>query len=228
VEVINKFPLVGIYGGTFDPIHYGHLRVAEELLDIAGLKQIIFVPSGMPRLRAAPAASRNHRAAMVRLAIQNNPLFSLDEREINRSGVSITVHSLREYKNEFGDNAALCFVLGIDAFVKIHQWSEWHELFKLCHLIIVARPGYTSLNEGQTLPAGIQEEFTARCVTNAGDLELRSSGYIYPAQTSLLEISASHIRSLIEAGRSIRYLLPANVADYIKSNCLYTVEAYEF
>lgn len=222
MEVINKFSLVGIYGGTFDPIHYGHLRIAEELLHIAGLKKIIFVPSGAPRLRAAPVASRNHRAAMVRLAIQDNPMFSLDEREINRPGVSTTVHSLREYKNEFGDNAALCFVLGIDAFVKIHQWSEWYELFKLCHLIIVARPGYTSLNEGQILPTGIQKEFTSRCVTNAGDLGLQSSGYIYPAQTSLLDISASHIRSLIKAGRSIRYLLPASVADYIKSNCLYT------
>ncbi len=222
MEVINKFPLIGIYGGTFDPIHYGHLRVAEELLDIAGLKQIIFVPSGAPRLRAAPAASRNHRAAMVRLAIQDNSMFSLDKREINRLGVSTTVHSLREYKNELGNNAALCFVLGIDAFVKIHQWSEWYELFNLCHLIIVARPGYIFLNEDPNLPIGIQKEFTSRCVTNAGDLGLKSSGCIYPAQTSLLDISASHIRSLIKAGKSIRYLLPASVSDYIKSNCLYT------
>lgn len=222
MKVVDKLPLIGIYGGTFDPIHYGHLRIAEELLDIVGLKRIIFVPSGAPRLRAAPVASRNHRAAMVHLAIQDNRLFSLDEREVNRLGVSTTVHSLREYKCELGDNSTLCFILGIDAFVKIHQWSEWQELFGLCHLIIVARPGYIAINEDQNLPAEIRKEFISRCVMNVSDLGLQSSGFIYTARTSLLEISASHIRSLINTGKSIRYLLPDNVSEYIKSNRLYT------
>lgn len=222
VETIDKFPLTGIYGGTFDPIHYGHLRIAEELLDIAGLKQIIFVPSGSPRLRNAPAASRCHRSAMVRLAIEGNNRFVLDEREINRSGISTTVQSLREYQCELDDNTVLCFILGTDAFVKINQWSEWRELFRLCHLIIVARPGYTSLTEDQNLPAEIRKEFTARCVQDAAALESQSSGFIYAAQTSLLEISASHIRALLCAGKSIRYLLPENVSDYIESNRLYT------
>ncbi|WP_297324918.1 nicotinate-nucleotide adenylyltransferase [Nitrosomonas sp.] len=222
MEAVDKFPLIGIYGGTFDPIHYGHLRIAEELLDIVGLQRIVFVPSGAPRLRAAPAASRNHRAAMVRLATQDNRLFSLDEREVNRLGVSTTVHSLREYKCELGDHSTLCFILGIDAFVKIHQWSEWQELFSLCHLIIVARPGYIAINEDQNLPAEIRKEFISRCVMNVSDLRLQSSGFIYTARTSLLEISASHIRSLINTGKSIRYLLPDNVSEYIKSNRLYT------
>lgn len=222
MKVVDKLPLIGIYGGTFDPIHYGHLRVAEELLDVAGLKRIVFVPSGAPRLRSAPVASRNHRAAMVHLAIQDNELFSLDEREVNRPGVSTTVHSLREYKCELGDSSTLCFILGIDVFVKIHQWSEWRELFSLCHLIIVARPGYIVVNEDQNLPTEIRKEFISRCVTDAGDLGLQSSGFIYTARTSLLEISASHIRSLINTGKSIRYLLPDNVSEYIKSNRLYT------
>ena len=213
--------MVGIYGGTFDPIHYGHLRIAEELLDIIGLERIIFVPSGAPRLRAAPVASRNHRSAMVRLAIEDNHMFSLDEREINRPGISTTVESLREYQNELGKNTALCFILGIDAFVKINQWHSWQELFKLCHIVVVARPGYASTDKHRGLPADIRKEFVSRRVLNANNLRLQCNGFIYTAQTSLLEISASHIRSLITAGKSIRYLLPENVSDYIKSNYLY-------
>lgn len=219
---IDKFPLIGIYGGTFDPIHYGHLRIAEELLDAISLKRIIFVPSGAPRLRAAPIAARNHRANMVHLAIRDNSMFSLDEREVNRPGVSTTIESLREYQCELGDSTALCFILGMDAFVKINQWHHWHELFSLCHMIIVARPGYTSNNDYQNLPTDIKKEFISRRVLDANDLGFQTSGFIYTAQTSLLEISASQIRSLISAGKSIRYLLPENVFDYIKSNCLYT------
>lgn len=221
VETIDKFPLTGIYGGTFDPIHYGHLRIAEELLDIAGLKQIIFVPSGSPRLRNAPAASRYHRSAMVRLAIEGNNKFVLDEREINRSGISTTVQSLREYRSELNDSTALCFILGVDAFIKLDQWTEWREIFRLCHLIIVARPGYVSLIEDRVLPIEIRDELSARCVQDAAALQSQSNGFIYAAQTSLLEISASHIRALLRAGKSIRYLLPENVSDYIKSNRLY-------
>lgn len=219
---IEKFPLIGIYGGTFDPIHYGHLRIAEELLDMISLKRIIFVPSGAPRLRAAPVAARNHRSNMVYLAIRDNSMFSLDEREVNRPGMSTTIESLREYRCELGDSTALCFILGMDAFVKINQWHHWHELFNLCHMIIAARPGYSSINDQQNLPADIKKEFISRRVLNANDLELQTSGFIYTAETTLLEISASHIRSLINAGKSIRYLLPESVSDYIKSNCLYT------
>ena len=221
MAVIDKFPLIGVYGGTFDPIHYGHLRIAEELIDIIGLKRIIFVPSGAPRLRVAPVASRNHRSAMVRMAIQNNDLFSLDEREINRPGTSATIASLREYQNELGINTALCFILGIDAFIKINQWHSWHKLFDLCHMIIVARPGYASIKDHQHLPPDVRNEFISRHVLDAKDLSIQPHGSIYAARTSLLEISASHIRSLIVAGKSIRYLLPENVSDYIKSNYLY-------
>ena len=221
-EVIDKFPLVGIYGGTFDPIHYGHLRIAEELLDSIGLQRMIFVPSGAPRLRAAPAASRGHRAAMVRLAIQDNSRFALDEREINRPGTSTTVQSLREYRCELGENTALCFVLGIDAFIKINQWSEWQTLLNLCHLIVVGRPGFVSISGEKDLPAEIRHEYSSRHAADASDLARQPGGCIYTTRTSLLEISASQIRSLIGTAKSIRYLLPENVSEYIKSNRLYT------
>ncbi|OQW39508.1 MAG: nicotinic acid mononucleotide adenylyltransferase [Proteobacteria bacterium SG_bin4] len=222
MSIINKLPLIGIYGGTFDPIHYGHLRIAEELCDTIGLQKIFFVPSGLPRLRQTPAASREHRAAMVRLAIEGNPRFELDTREINRTGVTATVQTLREYQHETRIDAAFCFILGIDAFIKIDQWTEWLELFNLCHFIIVARPGFASLTETQQFSDDVQHEFLSRRTAKVSDLALQSSGFIYTAQTSMLDISASQIRTLLSAGKSIRYLLPEKVHDYIKSNRLYT------
>ena len=217
----DKSSLVGIYGGTFDPIHFGHLRVAEELIDSINLQHIIFVPSGEPRLRNTPIGTRHQRTEMIRLAIQDNHQFSIDEREINRSGMSATVESLREYRSEWGRNAVLIFILGIDAFRKINEWHHWRELFDLCHIIVVPRPGYVSVDDHQNLPEEIKTELIARCVLDAKDLKLQTHGAIYTAQTSLLEISATQIRSLISTGRSIRYLLPENVSDYIKINHLY-------
>ncbi len=220
--IIARMSLIGIYGGTFDPIHYGHLRIAEELTDMAGMQRIMFIPSGSPRLRNEPAASRNHRVAMTRLAIQDNPRFSLDEREVNRPGISTTVQTLREYRHELGDDAALSFIVGIDAFMKLNQWTEWLELFRLGHLIVVARPGYIPLEEDQQLPAEVRNEYIARRTTDASDLGSQPGGFIYAAHTSMLDISASRIRALINAGKSIRYLLPDNVSGYIQSNRLYT------
>lgn len=213
--------MIGIYGGTFDPIHYGHLRIAEELAELIDLSRVIFVPSGTPRLRAAPVASRNHRSYMVSLAIYGNGKFLLDEREIHRNGISTTVESLREYRNEIGDSSALCFLLGIDAFIKINQWYNWQSLFDLCHIIIVPRPGYSFIDDDHYLHDDIKKELISRNVKNPRDLTLQANGFVYCAHTSLLEISASYIRSLIRDGKSIRYLLPDNVSDFIKENGLY-------
>lgn len=220
-KTVDTLSLTGIYGGTFDPIHYGHLRIAEELLDLTGLEKIIFVPSGEPRLREKPAASKTQRAEMVKLAIQGNERFAIDEREVNRNGVSVTVQSLREFRRDAGVDTALCFILGMDAFSKIDQWFEWRELFTLCHLIVVARPGYLSIAEERNWSVAVEAEFAARGVIDAGDLARESSGLIYAAKTSLLDISASRIRALTAAGKSIRYLLPESVNDYIKHNKLY-------
>lgn len=197
------------------------MRIAEELADLIGLTRVIFVPSGTPRLRTAPIASRNHRSQMVGLAIQGNDKFLLDEREINRDGISTTVESLREYRREVGDNTALCFLLGIDAFIKINQWHSWQELFHLCHIIVVPRPGYSFIDDHRDLHDDIRKEIVSRHVQNPSDLTLQANGFVYTAHTSLLDISASYIRSLIPARKSIRYLLPENVADYIKENSLY-------
>jgi len=220
---MTKQKLIGIYGGTFDPIHYGHLRVAEELVDNITFDRFYFVPAGEPRLRDIPFASKLQRAEMVRLAIADHPVFKLDEREIKRQGTSTTVESLREYHTELkGQAVALCFVMGADTFAKLHYWYSWYELFELCHLIIVDRPGSLLMKNQHDLPEEIRQVCASRWVTRSDALTSQSSGMIYVAPTTLLDISATKIRERVAAGKSIRYLLPEPVADFIKTNHLYT------
>lgn len=213
--------LIGILGGTFDPIHYGHLRVAEEIVEMVNLHEMRFIPAGVPYLRHIPIASPQHRAAMVRAAIQNNPRFILDEREIHRPGPSYSVESLRELKQEMGENATLYFVIGADAFMKLAGWRSWRELFGLCHFIIAARPGHALATNHGILPQELGEECLHRWVSSADDLKCAPSGLIFVAPTTLLDISATAIRARIAAKTSVRYLLPDAVLDYIETNHLY-------
>jgi len=217
----SGFPLVGIFGGTFDPIHYGHLRVAEEIVEAVGLQKMYFVPAGMPRLRHAPVALPQHRAEVVRLAIQNNPAFVLDEREIYRDGVSYSIDSVREFKQEFGEEVRLCFVLGVDAFIKLAEWNSWRELFNLCHFIISTRPGYTLTSINELLPKKLKKECSQRWASSADSLRNDTSGLIFIVSTTMLDISATSIRAHIAAGRSVRYLVPDMAGSYISANKLY-------
>ncbi|MDO8436624.1 MAG: nicotinate-nucleotide adenylyltransferase [Nitrosomonadaceae bacterium] len=218
----SESSFIGIFGGTFDPIHYGHLRIAEEVVETIGLREMRFTPAGMPRLRYAPIASPQHRAAMVQAAIRNNPRFVLDERETHRPGTSYSVESLRELRQEMGENITLCFVMGADAFMKLAEWHSWRELFRLCHIIIAARPGHVLATDHDVLPQELKEECTQRWVSSASGLECASSGLIYVAPTTPLDISATAIRTRISAKSSVRYLLPDAVLDYIEMNHLYS------
>ena len=214
-------PLVGIFGGTFDPIHYGHLRIAEEIVKTVGLQKLYFVPAGMPRLRHSPVASPQHRVEIVRLAIQKNPDFVLDEREINRGGVSYSIDTVREFKQEFGEEIRLCFVLGADAFINLPEWNNWKELFNLCHFIVSTRPGYTLTLIKELLSKELREECSQRWVSNTESLRKDTSGLIFIASTTMLDISATSIRAHIAVGRSVRYLVPDIAVNYISENKLY-------
>ena len=214
-------PLVGIFGGTFDPIHYGHLRIAEEIVKTVGLQKLYFVPAGMPRLRHSPVASPQHRVEIVRLAIQKNPDFVLDEREINRGGVSYSIDTVREFKQEFGEEIRLCFVLGADAFINLPEWNNWKELFNLCHFIVSTRPGYTLTLIKELLSKELREECSQRWVSNTESLRKDTSGLIFIASTTMLDISATSIRAHIAVGRSVRHLVPSVTVNYISENKLY-------
>ena len=214
-------PLVGIFGGTFDPIHYGHLRVAEEIVETVGLQKMYFVPAGMPRLRHSPVASSQHRVEIVRLAIQKNPDFVLDEREIYRDGVSYSIDTVREFKQEFGEEVRLCFILGADAFIKLPEWNNWKELFNLCHFIVSTRPGYSLTLIKELLSKELREECSQRWVSNTESLKKDTSGLIFIASTTMLDISATSIRAHIAVGRSVRHLVPSVTVNYISENKLY-------
>ena len=214
-------PLVGIFGGTFDPIHYGHLRVAEEIVETVGLQKMYFVPAGMPRLRHSPVASSQHRVEIVRLAIQKNPDFVLDEREIYRDGVSYSIDTVREFKQEFGEEVRLCFILGADAFIKLPEWNNWKELFNLCHFIVSTRPGYSLTLIKELLSKELREECSQRWVSNTESLRKDTSGLIFIASTTMLDISATTIRAHIAVGRSVRHLVPSVTVNYISENKLY-------
>lgn len=217
----KNISLVGIYGGTFDPIHYGHLRIAEELVESVGFCKLYFIPSGSPRLRQAPSASKYHRVAMLRAAIQGNAKFILDEREIYRSGESRSVVTLRELRDELAEDFVLCFLMGMDVFVKLSKWYCWRELFQLCHLVIVDRHGYISTVNNNGFTEEINQEVMCRKATHASELKNTSSGLVLTVPTTMLDISATVIRANIANKKSIRYLLPDTVLEYIETNHLY-------
>lgn len=215
----SEFRLIGVFGGTFDPIHFGHLRLAEEIAESLGLHQVRFIPAGVPPLRQTPRTPPEHRLAMVQAAVSGNPRFVADDREIRRTGMSYTVETLESLKRGLG-GAALCLLLGADAFAGLTEWRRWRELFELAHLVVADRPGHALGAEG--LPEALAREWRTRLAASAGALTGADHGLVYPAPTTLLDISASGIRRRLASGRSARYLLPAAVLDYIQDNSLYT------
>lgn len=212
---------IGILGGTYDPIHFGHLRLAEEMLELANLQQIRFIPTGTPPHRDTPQVSAQHRSAMVQLAIADQPAFVLDGREVNRTTLCYTVDTLRELRAELGEAQPLCLLMGGDAFLQLHTWHEWEQLFELAHIVVGYRPGFTLEERIHSAPEQLQRHYKQRLCAVAA-LSQQPSGGVVELAIPKLEISATLIRSRVEENRSIRYLLPNAVADYIHQHHLYT------
>jgi nicotinate-nucleotide adenylyltransferase len=192
-------PLLGILGGTFDPIHLGHLRLAEEMREALCLARVHFVPAAIPPHRAQPALSPADRFELVRCAISDQPAFVADPRELNRAGASYTIDTLRSFHADFPD-AHLVLILGMDAFNGLRQWHRWIELFDWAHLAVASRPG-ASLNEGAA-------SLLAERSLNPAELPFKRAGGIVSLPITRLDISATAIRSALIAGRSVRYLVP--------------------
>ena len=133
---------IGIMGGTFDPVHFGHLRLAQEAAEILGLELVRWVPAGQPWHRVAPLASAAHRLEMVRLAIERNSLFELDDAEIRQTAPGFTVETLERLRGEFGAKRPLVLLLGTDAFRNLSSWQRWRDLFDLAHVFVAQRPGH--------------------------------------------------------------------------------------
>ena len=213
--------VLGVFGGTFDPIHCGHLELARELREKLALSSVRFIPAGQPPHRGAPAASAQHRLAMVELAVANHPGLEVDTREIERKGRSYTVTTLEELHEE--DRArTLALILGADAFLGLETWHRWREVFELAHLVVVARPGVTLADR---LPPELAHEWARRRRDDKSAIFSQTAGAIIEPLISAHPISASAIRrSLARGGHGIeamRGLLPATVLAYIERNRLY-------
>jgi len=214
--------VIGILGGTFDPIHFGHLRLAQELAEKLSLSAVRFIPSAQPPHRAAPHAEAASRVAMVNLAIEGNPLFSLDLREIQRPGPSYMFDTLTSLRAELGKNTPLCLMLGADAFLGLPNWHRWRELFGLAHIVLAHRPGFTLESNSPSVPQELRQEWHNRHTTDAASIASTPNGCILMQETTALDISASAIRALIASGGNPRYLLLDTVIDYIHQHHLYT------
>ena len=212
---------IGVFGGTFDPIHYGHLRLAEELADAAKLGEVRFVPSGTPPHRGSPGADAQHRVAMARLAIAGNSRFAVDERETTRSGPGYTYDTLVALRQEIGQQRPLALLLGADAFLDLATWHRWRALFDLAHVIVAYRPGYPIDTWQSRMPEPLAHEYAARSMQQPLAVHLAPAGGIAAVSMTGLDISATFVRTAVHAGSSPRYLLPDAVLDYIRSHGLY-------
>jgi nicotinate-nucleotide adenylyltransferase len=208
---------IGILGGTFDPIHFGHLRLAQEVADALSLTQIRFIPGGTPPHRALPQTPAGDRVAMVRLAIDGNPLFALDERETRRSGKSYTFDTLNELRAELGANCPLVLLMGADAFLGFETWHRWQEIFGLTHIAVAHRPG-SGLGE---MPAALAREFAQRRTHDTQAVHRAAAGIIVEVPITALDISATAVRAMVRAQRSANYLLPPAVIRHINTNRLF-------
>lgn len=214
---------LGLLGGTFDPIHLGHLRLAEEAREALRLERVRLIPAGQPPHRGAPGSPAADRLAMTRLACAGNPGLEVDDGEVRADRKSYTVLTLERLRAELGDELPLVLILGADAFQGLTAWHRWEALFDLAHIAVANRPGYAP--HGRRWPGVLSPELEAACrdrmLTDAALLRATPAGRVIPFDMTPLAISASLIRDLVRSGASARYLLPDSVLDYIGLHHLY-------
>lgn len=212
---------IGILGGTFDPIHFGHLRMAEELAEALDIDQVRFIPAGSPPHRGQPRAESRHRLEMARMAVAGNPRFVLDDREIVRERPSYSVDTLTDLRAELPPATPLVLFMGSDAFLGLTLWHEWRRLFDLAHIAVAHRPGFSPALWEDALPDALRKQLGKRRTELPGELVEAPAGRVFLHPITQLDISASQIRDRRLRGRSLRYLLPDTLIDYIAENHLY-------
>jgi nicotinate-nucleotide adenylyltransferase len=204
--------MIGIFGGTFDPIHYGHLRSALEVKEIFGLTEVRLIPCAQPPHREQPAATMQMRLHMLQLAIKNQPGLIIDTRELNRHGASYMVDTLKSLRQEFPNEPLLLFI-GSDAFNQLKTWHQWQHLFDFTHVVVMTRPGFNIKN--------LDDFFKARLAAGITELAHNAAGKLYFQQVTQLDISATAIRNMIAEQQNPGFLLPDSVIAYIRQNRLY-------
>ena len=212
---------LGILGGTFNPIHLGHLRVAEEIGEDLGLDKVYLIPSGMPPHKPQhPIADFSHRLEMVRLASAISPLLEIWDIEGTRGGFSYSIETLRSFHASFGPGLELFFIIGTDAFLEIKTWKDYRNLFRYASFVVINRPGYTTerlMAFLDSLNAGFKWSSKEKCFLHpSGTVLLRRD-------ITLMDISASKIREKVRKGKSIRFLVPEAVREYIEKEGVYLI-----
>jgi len=215
--------MIGIYGGTFDPIHYGHLRPALDVIDALGIEKCHFIPCSVPHHRALPFASTTQRLEMIAAAIKTEPRFFLDSREIDRNGISYTFDTLKSIHQDVLSNQTLCLILGVDAFLQFEQWHRWQDILNLCHIVVTHRPGWdiNMIFDSNQISTELDSVISSCLVTDKIELSKSQSGKIIFQAVTQLDISATRIRYLLANNNSIRYLLPDDVYTVIKNQKIY-------
>lgn len=208
---------VGMLGGTFDPVHLGHLRSAVEVREALGLDRLHMIPAPQPPLRQAPQVSPAQRFELLKLGIADTPGIIADDRELRRSGPSYSVETLAELRSEYGQDVPLAMVIGFDAFLKLPKWHKVEDIFALAHLVIIDRPGYQ-----MPWPQPLKELVGNREVDSVAALmESPNGGVLTLTLPSMMSISATYVRARLKAGESVRYLLPEAVEKTILQQGFY-------
>ena len=206
--------MIGVLGGTFDPIHFGHLRPALEIFEQLDLDELRFIPSANPPHRWQPEASAEHRLEMVKLAVEGIDGFVVDDREYQREGASYTVDTLASIREEIGSTEPLCMLIGMDAFAHFTKWHDWQGILKLAHLVISSRPGTNHVK--------IDDWMKDRVTESSDDLHKHLVGKLFFADVSQLDLSATYLRKQIHEEKSSQFATPVEVGEYIELNKLYT------
>ena len=207
---------IGIFGGTFDPVHYGHLRTGFELMQALGLAEMRYIPAGRPPHRDQPLADATLRLAMVRAAIAGQPGFTVDDREVRRDGPSYAVLTLEELKSEAPERR-LCLAVGMDAFLGLDRWHRWRDVLRLAHVVVAHRPGWRAPSDGT-----LGELLSACGTRDPARLAAADAGLVYVHAVTQLEISSTDLRNIVTGGRDPRYLVPDEVREIIRRTGCYS------
>lgn len=211
--------MIGLFGGTFDPVHFGHLRVALDVAQHLNLSQLRMLPLAAAVHRRQPVASPEQRMAMLRVAIRDEPVLVADDRELTRGGPSYSVDTLRSFRAELGGDLSLCLLVGADAFEGLPDWHRPLDILEMVHLVVMQRPGAPTARD-----PWLRDQVEQRRVDDPSALRGRSGGHIYFQTVTQLDISATRIRRLLTQGKSPRYLLPDGVLALALDYSCYAVQ----